>query len=64
MRLTVGGNLLIDDDIDLGAGNLLLDVDGNVTQGAGNTIVATGLALQVTGTTTLDEEDNNVVRRG
>ena len=41
VRLTVGGDLLIDDDIDLGR-NSPLDVDGNVNQTAGDTIIANG----------------------
>ena len=36
--------------ITLGTGNLFLNVTGNVTQNAGDTITAAGLALMVTGT--------------
>ncbi len=60
VKLTTGGNLSIDDDIALGTGNLLLNVTGNVTQVAGDTIIANGLALMVTGTTTLTDSGNNV----
>ena len=52
------GNLVIGDDIDLGTGNLYLDVTGNVTQQAGDTITAAGLALMVDGVTTLNEANN------
>ena len=62
VKLTVDLNDLdIDDDIILGAGNLFLDVTGNVTQQAGDSISATGLALMVDGTTTLTDPGNNVV---
>ncbi len=52
------GNLVIGDDINLGTGNLFLDVAGNVTQQAGDTITAGGLALMVDGVTTLNEANN------
>ena len=64
VRLTVAGDLVIDNDIDLGLGNLLLEVGGSVSQNAGDTIVAGGLALDVNGTTTLTEANNNVSRLG
>ena len=51
---------MIDDDIALGTGNLFLNVTGNVSQNAGDTITAAGLALMVTGTTTLTDPGNNV----
>ena len=60
VKLTSGGNLLVNDDIALGTGNLFLNVTGNVTQKAGDTITAAGLALMVTGTTTLTDPGNNV----
>ena len=50
--------LIIDDDIDLGTGNLFLGVTGNVTQQAGDTITAAGLALMVSGDTTLNEAND------
>ena len=56
VKLTVDANDLdIDEDISLGSGNLFLDVAGNVTQQAGDTITAAGLALMVDGTTTLTD---------
>jgi hypothetical protein len=58
VRLTAGGDLVIDADVILGGGNLLLDVAGNVSQNAGDTIAANGLALDVDGTTTLTEANN------
>ena len=57
-RLTVGGDLFVDRFIDVGAGNLLLEVDGNVTQN--ETITANGLALFVAGTTTLQNVSNTI----
>ena len=45
----------------LGTGNLFLNVTGNVTQKAGDTITAAGLALMVDGTTTLNDPANNVI---
>ncbi len=58
VRLTTGGDLVIDEDIALGAGDLLLTVTGNVSQNAGDTIAATGLALDVSGTTTLTQPND------
>ena len=58
VTLTTGGNLTIDNDVNLGTGNLLLDVTGNVSQNAGDTIVASGLALMVSGTTTLTQAND------
>ncbi len=60
VKLTSGGNLLVDDDIALGTGNLFLNVTGNVSQNAGDTIIAAGLALMVTGSTTLTDPANNL----
>ena len=57
-RLTVGGDLFVDRFIDVGAGNLLLEVGGNVTQN--ETITADGLALFVGGTTTLQNTFNTI----
>src|SRR2546421_486648 len=48
------------DDITLGAGNLTLNVTGNVTQTAGNVITAAGLQLLGSGTVTLNDAGNNV----
>ncbi len=57
-KLIAGGDLHVAERIDLGPGNLLLDVDGAVTQSATGTITATGLALRVTGSTTLDQAND------
>ena len=46
------------DDITLGVGNLLLNVTGTVNQTSGNLISANGLALMVTGATTLTEHND------
>ncbi len=62
VTITTGGNLLVDSDVNLGTGNLLLDVTGNLSQNPGDTIIANGLALLVSGTTTLIEaNDVNVL---
>ncbi len=53
VKLIAGGNLAINQAINLGAGDLFLDVAGNVTQTAPGTITAGGLALMVDGTTRL-----------
>ena len=59
VKLTVDiGNLDINQAIALGAGDLLLDVTGNVAQAA--SITAGGLGLMVDGTTTLNNAANNV----
>ena len=58
VTLTTGGELTIDDDIVLGSGNIRLSVTGNLSQNAGDTIVANGLALMVFGTTTLTEAND------
>src|SRR5256714_1667921 len=46
-------------DITLGAGNLTLNVTGNVTQTASNVITAAGLQLLGSGTVTLNDIGNN-----
>src|SRR5437762_2492823 len=48
------------DDITLGTGNLTLNVTGNVSQVAGNVILASGLQLLGTGSVHLDDTGNNV----
>ncbi len=58
VKLTVGGNLAINQAIALGTGKLFLSVTGNVTQTAA--ITAAELGLMVTGTTTLQNAANNV----
>ncbi|MDX1944428.1 MAG: hypothetical protein SFU86_03405, partial [Pirellulaceae bacterium] len=59
-----GGGITIDDDINLGAGDLLLNAAGAVTQGAGDTITAAGLYLGLTaaavGPYTLTDPANDV----
>lgn len=57
-KLTTGGDLHLAEAVDLGPGTLLLDVDGVVTQSATGTITASGLALMVTGRTTLDQAND------
>ncbi len=54
------GNLTINDDIQLGTGDLTLDVNGSVTQTAGDSITAGGLLLLGTGTITLDDVGNDI----
>ena len=53
VKLTTGGNLVINSAINLGAGDLFLDVDGDVNQTAPGTITAAGLGLMVDGNTRL-----------
>ena len=57
-KLTVGGNLTIDAAVNLGSGDLFLDVDGFVTQTA--SITADRLGLMVDGITTLKNAANDV----
>ena len=58
VKLSTGGFLIINEAIDVGTGNLFLDVAGNVTQSA--SITANGLALMVDGSTTLQNASNDV----
>src|SRR5207249_2974710 len=58
--LTIGEAAVTTDDITLGAGNLTLNVTGNITQTAGNAITAAGLQLLGSGSVHLDEPANNV----
>src|SRR5207244_1155110 len=58
--LVIGEAAVTTDDITLGAGNLTLNVVGNVTQTAGNVITAAGLQLLGSGSVHLDEPANNV----
>src|SRR2546430_16828456 len=53
--LTIGEAAVSTDDISLGAGNLTLNVTGNITQTAGNVITAAGLQLLGSGSVHLDE---------
>jgi hypothetical protein len=57
VKLAVGGDLSIDAAIDVGVGNLFLEVTGNVTQTAA--ISGTGLGMMVGGTTTLQNAAND-----
>src|SRR5207253_2812803 len=58
--LVIGEAAVSTDDITLGAGNLTLNVTGNITQTAGNVITAAGLQLLGSGCVHLDEPANNV----
>src|SRR5256885_366095 len=58
--LTIGEAAVSTDDTTLGAGNLTLNITGNVTQTAGNVITAAGLQLLGSGSIHLDETGNNV----
>src|SRR5256714_1667920 len=57
--LGVGDGVSTAQDITLGAGNLTLNVTGNVTQTSGNVITAAGLQLLGGGTVTLNDIGNN-----
>ena len=57
VKITSDNNLAINNVIVLGAGNLFLDVTGNVTQTAA--VSGAGLALMVDGTTTLNNAAND-----
>ena len=57
VKLTIGGNLSINESIGTGTGDLFIDVAGNVTQTT--TITGAGLALTVDGTTTLTDNNND-----
>ena len=57
-KLTANGNLTLEEAVTLGEGDLLLDVDGDVTQLADGTIDAAGLGLQVEGQTLLNEAND------
>lgn len=60
VQLTTGTTLLIDDDINLVAGDLGLDAGAEVTQNAGDNIAASGLALTNVGPFTLTNTGNAV----
>ena len=53
VKLTADGNLTLEEAVGLGEGDLLLDVDGDVSQLADGTIDAAGLGLIVEGVTCL-----------
>jgi hypothetical protein len=58
VRLDVGGDLALADSVDVAGNTLFLDVVGAVSQSATGTIRAEGLALQVGGTTTLNQAND------
>src|SRR5256886_1950295 len=58
--LTIGEAAVSTDDITLGAGNLTLNVTGNVTQTAGNELTTTRLQLLHSGSAHVDVCFNNV----
>ena len=60
VKLAVGGNLTIENSVQLAAGDLHLRVEGDVTQSAGGSIEAIGLAIDVDGNTILNNTFNNV----
>ena len=61
VKLTAAGNLTFEEAVSLGAGDLFLDVNGDVTQIATGTINAAGLGLMVDGVTILDEANDVTV---
>src|SRR5438034_840697 len=60
VKLTTGGNLIINQAVTLGTGNLTLSVTGNVTQGASGVLTAAGLQLMGAGSAHLDNGANDV----
>jgi hypothetical protein len=61
VKLTAAGNLTLDEGVVLGGGDLLLDVDGDVTQLDMATINVAGLGLMVDGVTVLDAANDVTV---
>ena len=59
-KLTADGNLTLEEQTNLGQGDLFVDVAGDVTQLATGTITARGLGLMVDGTTVLTNAGNDV----
>ena len=59
VKLTAGGDVALLQAVDVGAGELFLDVNGNVTQSVDGTINADGLGLTVVGDVLLDNIANN-----
>ena len=59
-KLVAGGNLTLEQQVSLGTGDLVLDVDGDVSQIATGSIQARGLGLSVDGVTLLNNTNNNV----
>ncbi|KAF0190335.1 MAG: yapH, partial [Gammaproteobacteria bacterium] len=60
VTLQTGTTLTLNEDINVGTGNLTLNAGGAVTQGAGDTIIAAGLELLGTGPYTLTDAGNDV----
>ena len=58
VKLTAGGNLTLEETVNIGEGDLFLDVDGDVSQIADGTIDAAGLGLMVDGETVLNEAND------
>ena len=58
VKLTVAGNLTLEETVNLGEGDLFLDVNGDVSQLATGTIDAAGLGLMVEGETVLNEAND------
>ena len=58
--LQTGGTLTLSNSINAGAGNATLNSAGAVTQGAGNTITASGLELLGSGPFTLTDSGNDI----
>lgn len=56
--LKVGEDLELQERVDLGQGNLLIRAEGTVSQSATGTITASGLALLVSGMTTLSQAND------
>ena len=58
VKLTAAGNVTLEEAVDLGEGDLFLDVDGDVSQLATGTIDAAGLGLMVEGETVLNQAND------
>ena len=58
VKLTVEGNLTLEESVNVGEGDLFLDVDGDVSQLADGTIDAAGLGLMVEGETVLNSAND------
>ena len=58
LKITLGDDLAIANAIDTGNGNVVLSVEGNLTQNTTGNITANGFGLMVTGSTTLDANNN------
>ena len=58
VKVTAGGNVTLEEAVNLGEGDLFLDVDGDVSQLPAGTIDAAGLGLMVEGETVLNEAND------